>query len=281
MDELDLDKVRLKTVEELESKEIEFLNANLDKLTDEDKDAYATILKVEDKGDEGEDGDDKGSEGDDKGDDKGKGEEGDDKPKGFAFASEDEAKKYVADQIIEQQKKDRQAAIDAAKTPEEKKYVEENWKPKNWNEGIKVAVKAALDEVDERRKQETQKQEDQRKAFEKEWDGIVATNKLPKRETEDGKKILKAVFDIGTKYGQPNFTKAYDLYTKIPESEGGGLKVGNGGKGDMSEQKKRAAQVTGKTADDGKGKSAAPKSYQDLHGKSINQLIREGQRSLA
>ncbi len=282
---MDLDQLRLKTSEELNPDEKLFIKQNEDKLTDEDKDAYADFLgTTNDDSGNGQDDSGQGADGDGAGDSgdsgSGDGSAGDvTPPPGLVFKDEDEAKAFVAKTVAEEQEKQKQAAIDAAKTPEDKKYVEENWKPKDWNEGIKVAVQAALDAVEEKKVTETKVQEAARKAYEAEWDGIVTANNLPKRDTEEGKKVLKAVYDVGVKYSQPTFTKAYELYKTLPTSAGGALELGEKGKSNPNRQ--AAGKVSGNTPNQSNGNSIAPKTYQDLHGKTQSQLIRDALKATA
>ena len=281
---MDLDKLRLKTSDELNTDEKEFIKQNVDKLDDEDKEAYANFLVDQSESEESPAaGTETPAAGEGSGGNAGAGNGGS-QPQtppatgGYTFKNEDEAKAFVAKTLKEQKEKeeaDKQKAIDAAKTPEEKKYVEDNWKPKDWNEALKVATKAAMDAIREETRNETAKQEETRKKFEEEWDGIVEKNKLPKRDTEEGTKILRQVYEIGIKYHQPNFTTAYELWSSIPTDKGGGLDTGKGIISKNSAQRQAAARVAGNTPSGQQGKTMSPKSYQELHGKSDSQLIRE------
>lgn len=284
---MDLDALKLKTSDELSDPEKDFLRSNVDKLNDEDKEAYADFLSVTPDG-----GGDDGANNNDAGNEPpappAPPADGNEPPAptppapqaGLVFKDEEEAKAFVAKTVAEEQQKQKQAAIDAAKTPEEKRWVEDNWMPKTWNEGIQVAVDAALKAVDERNQKQTKEQEDKKKVLEEEWDGIVTANKLPARGTEEGAKVLKAVYDIGLKYQQPNFTKAYELYSQIPTTQGGGLQV-TPQKKDTSANREAASRIAGNTPAGDSGKGVAPKSYQDLHNKTQSQLIRDAMKATA
>lgn len=261
---MDLDKLKLKTSDELNTEEKAFIKENVDKLSDEDKEAYADFLGAGDQ-DPPQD-----PPADPPADDPPA--DPPDKPNGYTFKSEDEAKAFVAKQVAEENERQKQAAIEAARTPAEKKYVEDNWKPKTWNEGIKTAAEAAVDILEQRQQEKTQKQEAQRKALETEWDTIVVSNKLPERTTPEGQKILKEVYDVGVKYGQPNFTKAYELWNQIS----GGKSLGDQAKGNA--QRAAAAKIRGQTPNLERKTSMAPKSYQDLNKKSMSQLMREAEQ---
>lgn len=270
---MDLDKLKLKTTTQLTPDEKLFIKENEDKLTDEDKDAYSDFLvetPAEENLDEGSEENDGSSEENTEGGENAESEQ----PKPLVFNTEDDAKKFVQETVnalTEKQKQDRQVEIDAAKTPEEKRYVEENWKPKDWNEGIKTTVDATIKALDEREKTQKEEHDAQAQKFASEWDGIVKANNLPKRGTKEGDEVLKKVYDIGIKYKQPTFTDAFDLYNKLPVTQGGAF----GSKSRNTSQREAASKVAGQTPSDGVTKTAAPKSYQELKGKTPSQLMRD------
>jgi hypothetical protein len=281
-DELNLDQLKLKTADQLRPNEKEFLKQNVDKLNDEDKDAYRDFLEtpapevnanesvvpevaepvVPAKAE----------------------------PEPVVFKTEAEAKAFVEKVTAEreakaaQDAKDKQAAIDAAKTPEEKKYVDENWKPKDWNEGIKTAAEAAADILEQRQDKKNKAEKAQREALEKEWDGITEKNKLPARSTPEGQKILKAVFEVGTKYNQRTFTEAFELYSKIPVDQGGGYDPAGVAKAAELEKGKTrreaAAKVTG-ASPAAATKVPIVKDYQTLHNTPVSKLIRDAQKAIS
>jgi len=260
---MDLDQLKLKTADELNDDEKDYLRTNVDKLDDEDKDAYASFLNpatpdpvtpgsvtpdpvVPDP----------------------------ESPPTFSFNNEDEAKQFVQKAFAEEQDRQKQAAIDAAKTPEEKVWLDDNWKPKTWREGIQIAVQEALATADKKRADETTAQETNRKAFENEWDGLIKANSLPARDTDEGKKVLKSVYDIGVKYGQPSFTKAYELYKILPSDQGGALDVKAVKAERGRSQREAAGQIGGNTPGGAQGGKGAPQNYQQLHNQTMSFLIR-------
>lgn len=225
---MDLDQIRLKTSSQLDDNERDFIRENQDKLTDEDKDAYASFLNVEEtSGEEASETvqDSKGQEV--------PSEEGEAAPvspvapepptpptDSFSFKSEEEAKEFIRKQS-EENERQKQAAIDAAQSPEEKKWVEDNWKPKTWNEGIKTVKDIVKQELKEEQEEERVKAEGVRLA--KEWDEIVAEKQLPNLSTNEGRAIHDSVVRFGIAAKKQNFKDAYEVWEKVPKQFGGGL----------------------------------------------------------
>lgn len=274
--EHDLDKLKLKTSSELDSDEKEFIKQNRDKLDEEDIDAYKDFLTdalpAEDEEDSSES--DQSGDGDGTGEDAG-GEKPPVTPETRTFKTEEEIKEFVVKTLTEQQKEEKQKAIDAATTVEEKKWVDENWRPKDWNEGIKTLKDIIKEELKEDTKKSEREQVEKVELVKKEWDTITKKNKLPKRDTEEGKKILQGVYDIGTKFGQTSLTNSYELWKAIPTDQGGGRDIGAIKKEKANEQRKAAAKISGDSPGGQKVSTVAPKNYQELRGKTQSQLIRD------
>jgi len=276
-----LDEVRLKTVSQLSEDDKTFLNQNVDKLTDEDKEAYSSVLSVS---------------------------ETPVTPEApatpeipatpetpYTFKSEEDAKAFVTKQLDEKKKKedqdakDKQAAIDAAKTPEEKKYVEDTWKPKNWNEGIKTAAEAAADIVEQRQKAKEKETEENGKRLAREWGDVSKENKIPSLETKEGRSIHDQVVKLALQHGKTNFKDAYQLWSQTPKEFGGGydpIKVAEKiqkdeaekkEKAEAEERRKAAAKIGGQNQGAGSIKGSGPlkpMSYEDMK-KGRNKVIKE------
>lgn len=236
---MDLDKLRLKTAGQLSTPEKEFVKQHVAELTDEDKDAYAIFL--DSPADEGS-GEGKPSVGaadaggtpSGEGDAGGSADQGGGTPSGnqpaYVFKTEEDAQKFVKDQIA-QNEKDKQAAIDAAATPAEKKWVEDTWKPNNWNEGIKTAAEAAVQIMEDKQKKAVEAANEHNKRVEADWQALRTEAKLADLKNEDGTdnveaiKVHDAIVAIGTKMGKKNFKDAYEVYMMIPTDKGGGYVV--------------------------------------------------------
>jgi hypothetical protein len=291
---MDLNKLRLKTASQLNDAERTFIREHSADLTDEDKSAYADFLTPSENAGEPENGGEAGAAGEGNvGTGEGEGASGGGETPtpaptpptepSYQFKTEEEAKAFVQKTLAEEKQK----AIDAATTPEEKKYVEENWKPKNWNEAFKTAAEAAADLVEQRQQAQAKKIEEHNKKVEAEWQALRTEHKLEDVTTEAGLKIHNAIVDIGVKFGRKNFKDAYEAYMMIPKEKGGGYEVPVSDaaavlakqKADkLAEQKKVAAKVGGQNPGAGSVKGNAPLkpiSYEDMKTKSKSKLIKE------
>jgi len=59
--------------------------------------------------------------------------------------------------------------------------------------------------------------------YDEEYNAIAAQGKLPALDTKEGQEANKQISTIGASYGITSITKAYDLWSKIPKDQGGGL----------------------------------------------------------
>jgi len=220
-------------------------------------------------------------------------------PAGFTFKNEDEAKNYVK-KLFEEEK---QKAIDAARTPEEKKWVEDNWKPKNWNEGIKTAAEAAADIIEQRQVLRAKQVEEHNKRVEADWQALRTEHKLKDIDDPEGVKTHDAIIAIGTKFGKKNFKEAYEVYMMVPVEQGGGWKPKEATPATppadhpatpatppvtpseaasvlakSKAQKAAAAKIGGKSPDTTAAGGSSPinvPTYNDIHTKSRNKLLKE------
>lgn len=296
--ELNLDTVRLKMASELDEKEKAFIRENVNDLTDEDRDAYGEILRNGDAAqEENETEIDPGTP-----DTQTSESEASETsttpeptesttPSRYSFESEEEAAAFVRKQL-EENEKQKQAAIDAASTPAEKKWVEDNWKPKNWNEGIKTAAEAAADLVEERQRARAEAVDKQNQKIEADWQALRKENNLPDIRNEDGSvneeglAIHNSIVDLAKKHGKTNFKDAYDLWAIVPKDKGGGYEIpaSDAGAALAEERKRKANEAKNAAAKLGaqnqgagsvKGSSSLkPATYEDLK-KPQSKLIKE------
>jgi hypothetical protein len=264
---MDLKDLLLKTSAELNDDEKKFVKENEDKLSDEDKDAYSDFLNVQPDdagvgtgaGDGSDDGNKGGGtgEGGDGGNGAGDGTPApgaDDKP-AYVFKTEEEAQKFVRDQIAKNEA-DKQAAIDAAKTPEEKRYVEDNWKPENWNKGLNTIVATVKEEL--RQEAEAKAEKEAIEYWTNQWNELSTAKNLPSLETQEGKLLHTQVINLMRGYGKKTFAEGYELWEKVngvvnpvaPTDAGAGA----GGGADDAAQK---AKDDAKAAADAKAKVEA------------------------
>lgn len=212
--EYNIDELRLKTASQLDDNEREYLKANTDKLNDEDKEAYADFLSVDVPATqevvaeevppvEAEPTTPAQTE----------------QPK-FTFNTEAEAREFVKN-LQREDDAAKQKAIDEAKTPEQKKYVEDNWKPADWNEAMRLAVKHAKEEI---REEDAKKEaEATAKRLDEEWKQLSTEKKLPPLTTEEGRIIHANIIKYGVAAGKQTFHDAYNVWANVPKEHGGGL----------------------------------------------------------
>lgn len=299
----DINKLKLKTAQQLNDGEKDFIRNNQDKLNDEDKDAYSSFLTADIPSPEGTEGESSNSEGgsensagqesaeggnESEGEDSrpsGGGGDGSESTGAFTFKSEQEAREWVK-KVKDEDDAAKQKAIDAATTPEEKKYVEDNWKPKDWNEGLRTAVKIAKEEI----KAEAEEERIQKnfEKFDREWKTLSKERNIPSLDTVEGRKIHAQIIGIMRGYGLTTFKSGYEKWAKI---EGIDVTAGDQSgqqnnetvvttdKQKISAQKAAAAKIGGQNAGagsvKGSGSIKAPNAA-DIRNKSTNKLIREG-----
>lgn len=297
---LNLEKLRLKTAGQLKDNERTFIKEHAAELTDEDKEAYSVFLDTApdagggegqpsagaaDAGASAGSGGDAGGGGNEGGNPAANGTPSEAQP-AYVFKTEEEAQNFVKKQIAQ----DKQAAIDAAATPAEKKWVEDNWKPKDWNQGIQTAAEAAVAIMEEKQKKAAEAADAHNKRVEADWQALRTEAKLNDIKNDDGTvntdalKVHDAIVEIGTKFGKKNFKDAYEVYMMVPTDKGGGYVVTPGEtppptpseagaalakqKADkIAAQKKAAAKLGGQnpgSAAQGGGGAGFKPAYEDL-----------------
>jgi hypothetical protein len=208
---MELKNLLLKTSQELDDNEKTFIREHEAELNDEDRDAYKDFLQVSETPLEKE----KMPAVEPPEEEKTPTETLDETPaveQQFSFKSEEEAKAFVA-KFQEEQEDAKQKAINVAKTPEEKKYVDKNWKPDNWNEGIKKAVELAKEEI--RQEEEQKQQQAAVKYWNDQWAEISAEKKIPALTTPEGSKIHKEIIHLMQGYGLKTFQEGYEMREKV------------------------------------------------------------------
>lgn len=173
-----------------------------------------------------------------------------------------------------EEKKDAKEALDSVK------FVEEDWKPANWNEAFKFIMENVAPKMREQFReqdaQEKQKTEAELKSinddFDKEYDGLATQYKLPARTTPEGAEVNRALADFAAKNGLVTYTQAYNLWSKIPKEQGGGFGAAPVKKVNPSKAaaRKIGSSQNGDAAAKGKGKA-----YSTVHTKSMDQLLEE------
>lgn len=294
---MDLEKLKLKTSSQLLPEEKEFIKQNQDKLNDEDKEAYADFLAedtdevVDDSsGDASVDDENADDTTEEAADDNASTDDETKEPQEtksvFQFNSEDEAKDFVK-KIQEEDAAKKKAAIEAAQTPEEKRYIEENWKPIDWNDAAVRLTDVVMQRIEEKTQAEQKAIEDSNKKLDAEWLELSKQHSIPDRTTDEGKKIHDSVVQVAIRYNLSTFHDAYDLWSKIATDQGGGYKISASEAGatlaekkkeQVSTQKKVASKINTNNQGSGQkqtGNLQTP-DYDTLHkAKDVHDLLRK------
>jgi len=303
-DALNLDDIRLKSVESMTDAEKDFLVENKAELTKEELAAFTEFIPADDTaGDEGED--------DEEGED-----EGDDKDKQPAFKTVEEANKWLADKKkeweTEEAKKEADAKAEAdrkAKEGEVPEYFKAGYKPKDWNQFthdfIPILVNNLVkntefsagirDALGQQTVAERERVDKINTEFDTELAAMHKEGLVPDPATDEGKKVDKMLTTIGAMLGLGSMRDAYTAAQNLGKTTGvdflkGGKPVaddgaggGEGGEGDdkksdMATQKKKAGLI-------GKGGSGAPakkgeKNYKETHGRSLDDIMADATAKL-
>lgn len=110
------------------------------------------------------------------------------------------------------------------------------------------------------------------KGFNDQYDALAKKGKVPARNTKEGKKIRQEIINVGSHFEQSSITKAHELWSRIPASDGGGLEYTPPAKEKLNQQKRQAGKVKGSKG----GKTGASKkelTHQDIHGTSMDDLL--------
>jgi hypothetical protein len=303
MDEFE--KTRWKLADEMDAHDIEVLSANKDKLNDEEKAAFGTLLNLTPEA----------------GNTESDVAIPDVDPLEQAIATAgDEPVTHVIeppvptvptppvlpdnvitqdklDSYIEGKRKEWEAEGKTAaeqKTEQDKieKLFDEGYTPKDWNEYStqfldKVApilekrFFAKLEAAEAQKTAQRQQMSDTQKAvyaaFENEFK-TLATNKLipdPSTQADEYKKVHDAIIAIGDAHGKTNITDAYKLWSIIPVDKGGGLDYQSSGA--TAKQKIEAQkQAAGRIGKGGGGIATVKpgaKDYNTIHNMNIDDLI--------
>lgn len=294
---MDLDAVRLKTNSQLDDNERQFLRDNIDKLTDEDRQAYDFLTDnstpLESEGGESTDSESGSAAGKSQTPTPPQTPSVGEAPQAYSFKSEEEAKAFVKKQLEEQQS-EKQKAIDAAATPEAKKYVEENWKPDNWNVAMQKAVEFAKEEIkEETRQQEIKKNYDE---FDRQWTEVSTEHNLPALDTVEGRQIHNQITHLMVGFGLTTFQEGYAKWEVLTAAEKAateniptpnisaseaGAALAKARSDKAAAARKAATKIGGQNAGAGavKGSASLKPTAEDLRGKSMTKLIKEGLQS--
>lgn len=309
----DVKKIKLKTSDQLNAEDKKYITEHPTEFNDEDRTAWSDVLSSSsDAGQSGTAGEPSTAGNSDLGTGDGGGSSdagtpttddpptppADATPQSPVFKTEEEARTFVRKEQ-ERYEKEKKAAVDAA-APADKKWVEENWKPKDWNEPIKLIKDAVKEELKADQDAAVKADNARRDAAQADWQKLRTENKLPDVINKDGSEnqagidLQNRIVDIGRKFNKKNFKDAYEVFMMVPVEKGGGFKVEAGdpppppppdpqadaaakAKNDADARKKAATKVGGQTPGSSANKGNGvikPIAYEDLK-KSRAKLLRE------
>jgi hypothetical protein len=276
----DLAALKLKTADELEQDEREFLIEHREDLTDEDAQAYASFLPQQEPEPDPEINQE----------DPAKESEVEPKtqpaktpPETVAFKSREELDEYLKEKL-EASKKDETPEI------EEIRIFNENELPKDWNDALGRAVLKAkeetLAEFQKLTKAEKEEVERQKKAyedtvagFEAEFKQLSTEGKLPGADTEEFQEARKQIYELGGQYALAKVTDAYNLWSKIPKEHGGGYDPQAQAQADKKAQKQKQKQIAstvgGGSGGDNRASSTPKMDYVKFHNTDLSELLDE------
>jgi hypothetical protein len=156
--------------------------------------------------------------------------------------------------------------------------------PKDWNDLLirvvkflspKVYAPKIIEEIKKMTAAERKEVEDIDKEFDTEYDVLATEGKVPKRGTKEGDEVNTQISTIGAQFGQTSMTKAFELWSKIPKDQGGGLDYKPGEKKvNPSKQVSRLVGSSQQTQAAEKPKTKIP--YDKLHSaRSVDELVDE------
>ncbi len=185
-------------------------------------------------------------------------------------------------ETVEQEKKEKPEPIELYKghfDEKEGKWVGDS--PRDWNEFGNKILETITPRVTEAVRNMTSSEKDEiskiNAEFDSEYNAIAQSGKLPSLESTEGQEANKAISKMGATYNQDSFTKSYELWSKMPKDQGGGLdystKNTEVAKNKVVQQKKASGLVGGSKATPAPSTKHTP--YDVLHNQSLDDLVDE------
>lgn len=203
------------------------------------------------------------------------------------FETEEEYQEFIAEerkklQELKEEKPEKKLDEDVDK------FFDDDWKPENWNDYTRALlsnpkvkefvsknyagdIQAEINNLSEAERQELVSIN---KTFDKQYDDLAKQGLVPERSTQEGKVIDQQISLIGATYGQSDMTKAYELWKKIPKTEGGGLDYESPKKQKISEQKRKSGKIGSKRSGTKSGETKVV-SYEDIHTRSLDEIVQD------
>ena len=252
---MDLEDVRIKEVADLSDEEKDLLKEKWDDLTEDEQ----TIFK------------DVNTEG------AGKGEE----DKEFKFESKEDFDKAVSERteaILADKEKARKEEEEKAKGKgeEDERFFPDGYQAKDWNEAAKEMFPKFRERIFKEQNEVRQKTQETldniNKEFDAEIEAIATEDKsIPSKGTKERDDFETELSQIGIEYqGVTNMTQAYKIWKA--------LNTGEKKTEEVSSKQRDLAGKVGRTG--GEGEPAKQRSYKEMSGRSMDEMIEEDLESM-
>ena len=246
-----LSDLKAKGADKLDEHEIEVLRNNQDKLSDEDKGFFASILKEEEGLEE----------------------------EGLTFKSEEDLNKYLEERDQKKLEAEEEAKRQEELAKQGEVFFDKNELPLDWNDAFRKATPKIISkwrgEVQKEQEEQRQKIAEINKGFD---DEIVALRgageDIPKAGTEEYKKFDKELNQIAVDYGLTNMTGAYKILKMVKSQQ---PTQPTQPVIQPATTQKSVAKRVGKS---GGGEGGKEIKYSDIKGKSMDELIDEEMETL-
>jgi hypothetical protein len=271
---MDLEVVRWKTADDLDPEEAAFLRENVDKLNQEELDAFAEVLKEPEAEEEELEATGTGGEEEEKEEEEVEEKEEEKKPDA-QYLTKDEANEFVQKALADREaaKKDAETGTAEEKAAKQEilKLFPDGYKPTDPNEFASKIVEAltpiltqkTIENIGQMNAAQRKQFDDANARLDAEYTEIAKKNGLPELSSEKGQLINGQLATVAAKYGIDNYHEAYELWSKLPAQYGGGFSVADEEKAQKKEAlkgQKKAASMVGKSSGEGStgGKNSGP-----------------------
>ena len=252
---MELEDVRIKEVADLSDEEKDFLKEKWDDLTEDEQ----TIFK------------DVNTEG------AGKGEE----DKEFKFESKEDFDKAVSERteaILADKEKARKEEEEKAKGKgeEDERFFPDGYQAKDWNEAAKEMFPKFRERIFKEQNEVRQKTQETLDNINKEFDAEIETiakedKTIPAKGTKERDDFETELTQIGVEYqGVTSMTQAYKIWKA--------LNTGEKKTEEVSSKQRDLAGKVGRTG--GEGEPAKQRSYKEMSGRSMDEMMEEDLESM-
>ena len=254
---MDLEDVRIKEVADLSEEEKGFLKEHTEELTDDEKGIFKDIITEEKE---------------------------EKKEEEFKFESKEDFDKAVAErteEVIaakEEERKKEEEKAKGDKGEEDERFFPDGYQAKDWNEAAKEMFPKFRERIFKEQNEARQKTQETLDNINKEFDAEIETiatedKSIPAKGTKERDDFETELSQIGVEYqGVTNMTQAYKIWKALNSSKE------DKKTDDVSIKQKELAGKVGRTG--GEGETVKKRSYKEISGRSMDELIEEDLESM-